>query len=104
MVLEYLFRVIGKTLRHKREIFLKQMALEKLVSNTMMSPSPKGSTKLKKEKDKNIIFKELATLVKAMVEDDLCEEEVQSLKGIVEEEVTMAIISARPKKKGKGEG
>ncbi len=77
------------------------MALEKLVSNTMMmvEPKPKRKYKTKKEKDKNIIFKELATLVKAMVEDDLCEEEVQSLKGIVEDEVTMAIISARTKRK-----
>jgi hypothetical protein len=77
------------------------MALEKLVSNkmTMVEPKPKRKYKTKKEKDKNIVFKELATLGKAMVEGELCEEEVQSLKEIVEEEVTMATISARPKRK-----
>ncbi len=66
---------------------------------TMVEPKPKRKYKTKKEKDKNIVFKELATLGKAMVEDELCEEEVQSLKEIVEEEVTMATISTRPKRK-----
>jgi hypothetical protein len=96
VVFKYIFRVVGKTLRHKRAISLKQMALEKLVSNmmTMVEPKPR-KYKTKKEKDKNILFKESATLGKAMVEDELCEEEVQSLKEIVEEEVTMATISAR---------
>jgi hypothetical protein len=77
------------------------MALEKLVSNTMtmVEPKPKRKYKTKKEKDKNIVFKELATLGKAMVEDELCEEKVQSLKEIMEEEVTMATFSARPKRK-----
>jgi hypothetical protein len=32
-----------------------------------------------------------------MVEDELCEEEVQSLKEIVEEKVTMTTISTRSK-------
>ncbi len=63
----------------------------------VVEPKPKRKYKTKKEKDKNIVFKELATLKKAMVEDELCEEEVQSLKEIVEEKVTMTTISTRSK-------
>lgn len=59
----------------------------------VVEPKPKRKYKTKKEKDKNIVFKKLTTLKKAMVEDELCEEEVQSLKEIVEEEVTMTTIS-----------
>jgi hypothetical protein len=39
-----------------------------------------------------------------MIEDEMCEEEAQSLRELVEEEVAMAILHKTKKKKMKGKG
>lgn len=80
------------------------MAWEKLVSRTkaIVEPKAKGKYKIKKEKEKDTTFKELATIGKVMIEDELHEEEAQSLRELVEEEVTMATPRKTKKKKMKG--
>ncbi len=46
----------------------------------------------------------MATTGKVMIEDELHEEEAQSLRELVEEEVVMAIFRKTKKKKMKGKG
>jgi hypothetical protein len=69
-----------------------------------VEPKAKKKYKTKKEKEKDTSFKELATIGKVMIEDELHEEEVQSLRELVEEEAAMAIPHKTKKKKMTGKG
>ncbi len=69
-----------------------------------MEPKAKGKYKTKKEKEKDTSFKELGTIKKVTIKDELHEEEVQSLRELVEEEVVMATLCKTKKKKMKGKG
>jgi hypothetical protein len=82
------------------------MAWVKLILNTkvVVEPKAKRKYKTKKEKKNDTFFIELTTIGKVMIEDELHEEEAQSLRELVEEEVAMAIPYKTKKKKMKGKG
>jgi hypothetical protein len=52
----------------------------------MVDFKTKRKYKTKKEKEKDITFEALVTLGKSLVEDELLGDDVQNLKGLVEEE------------------
>jgi hypothetical protein len=50
-----------------------------------LNPKPKRKYKTKKEKEKDVIAEELAMVAQTTVGEELCDEEVQSLRDLVEE-------------------
>ncbi len=66
-----------------------------------MQPKMKRKYKTKKEKEKYVTFEELTAIGKPMVEGDMFEEETQSLKDLMEEEIAMTPLHKNIKKKGK---
>ncbi len=63
------------------------MALDELMPNIMIveEPEAKNKYKTKKEKEKDTIVEELMVIAQTMVGDEFWDEEVQSLKDLVEE-------------------
>jgi len=61
-----------------------QMALDKLIPNTMamVEPKAKKKYKIRKEKKKDDAMKELTIVVQTMVGEELLDEEAQSLKDL----------------------
>ncbi len=66
LVLKQVPWIVEKTSQAFKSNFLKQMASKQLALNIATVVEPKTKRKYKNEKDKNVIFKELATLGKAM--------------------------------------
>lgn len=72
-------------LKHSREMnSSSQMALDKLIFNTMamVEPKAKKKYKIRKEKKKDDAMKELTIVVQTMVGEELLDEEAQSLKDL----------------------
>jgi hypothetical protein len=67
-----------------------------------MQPKMKRKYKTKYEKEKNVIFEELVAIGKPMVEGDLLEDETQSQRDLMEEEVVMT--PRKQEKEGEGWG
>lgn len=86
------FRVVCKTNGSKKQTLNKA---------TVVEPKAKRKYKNKTKREKDATFEKLATIGKAMVEGDLFENKVQSLKELMKEEATMAPPCKIDKKKRK---
>jgi hypothetical protein len=63
-----------------------------------LNPKPKRKYKTKKEKGKDVLTEELAMVTQTTVGEELCDEEVQSLRDLVEEVDTTCSMKSKKKK------
>jgi hypothetical protein len=68
---------LEKPLKHFKVVYYKQINLKQPTLNIapMVEPKAKRKYKIKKKKEKDVAFEELATISKVMVEGDLLEDE-----------------------------